>query len=290
MRIAVTGTSGRVGAALARHFAANHEVIPLPRRLCDLANPKSLAGALEYLECDVFVNPASATSLEACEDDPAMAMRVNAEAPGEITAWAASRGVPIFHFSTDYVFRGETEGLRHETETTDPVNVYGRSKLAGEHEILARPENCVVRISWVYGPEKPSFIDHIFDAALAGRPLATVTDKFSLPVYTADLADWMDRLIAVKTTGIVQACNSGEPVSWYGMATAVIEEMVANDTLASLPTIRKQTLDEIPAFRAVRPRYTAMDTSRLTSILGHPSRSWREALAEYVRFRCRALS
>lgn len=286
MRVAVTGTSGRVGAALARHFAANHEVIPLPRRVCELADPRSLAAALDRLECDVFINPASITSLESCEDDPALAMRVNAEAPGEIAAWAAPRGVPVFHFSTDYVFAGELPGLRGETEMPGPVNVYGQSKLAGERAVLARPGNCVVRVAWVFGPEKPSFIDHIYDAALAGLPLAAVADKFSLPVFTGDLAHWMDRLIELKTTGIVHACQSGEPISWHQMATAVVEEMVACGALAKLPAVEKRTLGEIAAFRAVRPRFTAMDTRRLAGILGRPPRLWREALAEYVRRRC----
>lgn len=103
MRIAVTGTTGRVGAALARHFSARHQIITLPRALCDLADPQSLANALESLKCDVFVNPAGLTSLEACENDPALAMRINGEAPAEIAKWATTRRIPVFHFSTDYV-------------------------------------------------------------------------------------------------------------------------------------------------------------------------------------------
>jgi len=283
MRVAVTGTTGRVGAALAQHFTPIHKVIPLPRRVCDLADPGSLAAALDRLDCDILLNPAGITSLEDCEDDPALAMRVNAEAPGEIAAWAESRGVKVFHFSTDYVFNGKTEGFRSETEVPEPLNVYGLTKLAGEDAVLAWPGNCVVRISWVFGPEKRSFVDAIAEAALAGRPLAAVADKFSLPVFTGDLAEWMERLIEAKTTGIVHACNSGEPVSWHGMATAVVEEMVACGTLAEIPVVQPQMLDEMASFRATRPRFTAMATDCLTGILSHPPRPWRDALIEHVR-------
>lgn len=285
MRVAVTGTTGRVGAALVRHFASIHEVIPLPRQACDLRNPASLATALDRLECDVLLNPAGITSLEDCEDDPALAMRVNAEAPGEIAAWAASRGVQVFHFSTDYVFSGKSAGVRHETDLAAPLNVYGLSKLAGENAVLARPENCVVRVSWVFGPDKPSFVDAIYDAALVSRPLAAVADKFSLPVFTKDLAQWLERLVELKTCGIVHACNSGEPASWHDMATAVVGEMSVCGALPAVPVIQPQRLEDLAAFRAVRPRFTAMATDRLTGILGHPPRSWREALIEHVRWR-----
>ena len=285
MRVAVTGTTGRVGAALARHLSPIHEVILLPRRVCDLADARSLAAALDRIDCDVLINPAGITSLEICEDNPALAMRVNAEAPCEIATWAAARGVKIFHFSTDYVFSGKTQGLRAEAEIPEPINVYGRSKLAGETAVLARPGNCVVRISWVFGPEKPSFVDAIADAALAGQPLAAVADKFSLPVFTGDLAVWIERLIELGTTGIVHACNSGRPVSWHGMATAVVEEMVACGTLAELPEIHQQQLAEMSKFRAARPRFTAMATDRLTGILGYPPRPWHDALIEHVHGR-----
>jgi dTDP-4-dehydrorhamnose reductase len=286
MRVAVTGTTGRVGAALARHFTAEHQVIPLPRRICDLANPDSLAAALDRLKCDVFLNPAGITSLEICENDPALAMRVNAEAPAEIAAWAESRGVRLLHFSTDYVFSGETPGLRSEQEVAEPLNLYGRSKLAGETKVLASAENCVVRVSWVFGPEKPSFVDVVFDAAIAGIPLSAIANKFSLPTFTTDLATWVERLIEQETTGIVHACNSGEPVSWHGMATTVIDEMVACGAISGLPAVQEQALGEMRSFVATRPRFTAMDTSRLAGILGSPPRHWRDALAEYVQRRC----
>lgn len=281
----MTGTTGRVGAALAHHLAARHEVIPLPRSRCDLAERKSLAAALENLECDVLVNPAGITSLEACEDDPALAERVNVEAPAEMAGWANSRGIPLFHFSTDYVFNSDVPHLFTEDETPEPASIYGRSKLAGEREVLARGGNCVIRVSWVYGPEKASFVDRVFEDALAGRPLAAIADKFSLPVLTTDLAGWMEPLIRQKTTGIIHACNSGTPVSWHDMAVTVVEEMTAMGLLASVPPVRKQDLSEMTSFRAIRPRHSALAADRLAGILGHPPRPWRDALVEYVRGR-----
>jgi dTDP-4-dehydrorhamnose reductase len=289
MRVAVTGTTGRVGAALARHLSAEHHVTALPRREFDLADPSALASALERLECDVLINPAGITSLEACEDDPVLAMRVNADAPAEMAEWAAKRGVRIYHFSTDYVFGGETPELRREEEIPAPLSVYGRSKLAGEQAILAHPGNCVIRVSWVFGPEKPSFIDRIFDTALAGHPLEAVADKLSLPVLTTDLAAWMHRILEAETHGILHACHSGEATSWHGMAGAVVEEMAARGVIRTIPRIAPLKLDEVKAFCAARPRFTAMDSPRLAKVIGHPPRPWREAVADYVRERCALL-
>lgn len=289
MRLAVTGTTGRVGAALARHLAASHEIIPLPREILDLADPESLNAALENLDCDVFINPAAVTSLETCEADPRLAMRVNSAAPGKIALWAASRGVRVIHFSTDYVFGGENTALLTEQAAPNPLSVYGRSKLAGEKAVLAQPGNLVVRVSWVFGPEKPSFIDQTFDNALAGRPLAAIADKYSLPVFTTDLAAWIEILIARKTEGLIHASNPGSPVSWHGMARVVVAEMTAAGVIDLLPEIAELKLDNMEAFRAVRPRFTAMDTARLAAETGGPLRPWPDAIEAYIRERCASL-
>jgi len=285
MRVAVTGTTGRLGAALARHFASHHEVIPLPRPDCDLADPQSLARALDGLDCDVLLNPAGLTSLETCEDDPALAMRVNAGAPGEIAAWAAARGVPVFHYSTDYVFDGREPGLKKEEDPPSPLSVYGRSKLAGEQAVLAWPGNCVIRVSWVFGPEKPSFVDQIIDNALSGTPLAAIADKLSLPGFTTDLAAWTETLVSKNATGIIHACNSGEPVSWHGMGQQVLREMLAAGAIATMPEIEPLQLSSVKAFRAERPRFTAMDTTRLETLLGETPRPWPDAIAAHVHHR-----
>jgi dTDP-4-dehydrorhamnose reductase len=281
MRVAVTGTTGRVGAALARYFAKDHEVIELPRSRFDLADRAGMARVLESLECDVFLNPAGMTGLEACQDEPALAQRVNAAAPGEIAAWSARRGVRLVHFSTDYVLGGKEPGLHDETAPPAPLSDYGRSKRAGEEVVLAQPGTCVLRVSWVFGPEKPSFVDAIRSAALADRPLAAVGDKFSLPTFTADLAAWVMAVATADITGVIHACNSGEPVSWHGMAEEVVRQLHASGELATRPPVARQALAETAAFRAIRPQHSAMATPRLAAVLGAGPRPWQAALAEY---------
>lgn len=285
MRIAITGSNGRVGAALVRHLAGRHEIIPLSRAVCDLEDSASLKSALDALECDVFIHPAALTNLETCEDDPRLAMRLNSAVPGKIAIWAAERGVRMIHLSTDYVFDGEINIPLTETMKPSPISAYGRSKLAGEQAVLTHSGNLVLRVAWVFGPDKPSFVDQIFDNALAGKPLSVVADKFSLPTCTIDLAHWMEALLETDASGVLHACNPGEAVSWHGMAEFVVREMTACGVLDICPEITELKLDEITFFRARRPRYTVMDCTRLSSLIGD-LRPWPEALAEHVRNRC----
>jgi dTDP-4-dehydrorhamnose reductase len=283
MRIAITGTTGRVGRALADHFGKRHEVIELPRRVFDMARPDQMRLALDRLECDVFLNPAGLTSLEACEDDPEMAARLNEHAPGQIAAWAASRNVKVVHFSTDYVFAGNEPGLRTEEEACAPLSIYGKSKRAGELAVLRNPRSVVARVSWVFGPEKESFADGVIRSLRQGNPVAAVADKFSLPTCTRDLVEAIEELMEQDVRGLIQVCQSGEPVSWHGMAQVVIDEWQALGRLDGVPELVATKLDEVAAFRAPRPRHSAMSTQRLEGLLGRPMRLWEEALREYVR-------
>jgi dTDP-4-dehydrorhamnose reductase len=282
MRIAITGTTGRVGQALARHFADGHEVVALPRKSFDLASP-SLGSLLDGLDFDVLINPAGLTSLEACEDDPPLASRINAEAPAEMAAWCRERGRKLLHFSTDYVFDGLEPGLRTEGDEARPLSVYGRTKLAGEQAVLAAG-GTVMRVSWVFGPEKAAFPDLILDRALAGLELAAVADKYSRPTFTADLCGWVEAWLDAGTpAGCFHASNGGPVTSWHGMAEEIVAYL-AEKGIAT-PPLKALSLDEMTAFRAPRPRHTAMDTRRLEALLENPPRDWREALGEHLESR-----
>lgn len=282
MRIAVTGTTGRVGKALARHFAAEHEVIPLPRAKLDLASP-GLRAALEEFEFDLLLNPAGLTGLEQCEDDPPLARRVNAGAPAEMARFCRERGRKLLHFSTDYVFDGIRPGLRTEDEEAAPLSEYGRSKLEGEKAVLAAG-GTVMRVSWVFGPEKAAFPDQMLERALAGQELSAVADKFSRPTFTTDLSRWVAGwLEAGAPAGCFHACNSGPLTSWHGIAAELVGFLAGRGI--AIPPLKAMRLDEMTAFRAPRPRHTGMGTVKLAKLLGDEPRDWREALREHLETR-----
>ncbi len=283
MRIAITGTGGRVGRALADRLGPRHEVIELPRTTLDLADP-GCAGILAARDFDFLLNPAGMTGLEQCEDQPGLARRVNALAPGELARACRSAGRRILHFSTDYVFAGREPGLRREGDAAAPLSVYGKTKEEGERRVLEEG-GTVIRVSWVFGPEKPAFPDTIFDAALDGKPLAAVADKFSLPAFTPDICTWVEALLSAGLPpGIFHACNGGEVTSWHGIALEIVHFLRER---AGLPPAEVEPLSMagMSAFRAPRPRHTAMATEKLASLLGRPPRDWREALREHLESR-----
>jgi dTDP-4-dehydrorhamnose reductase len=282
MRIAITGTTGRVGRALARHFSLYHEVIELPRSQLDLASA-DCGGRLAAWDFDVLMNPAGLTGLEQCEEDPELARRVNAAAPAALAAFCRERGILLLHFSTDYVFDGRTPGLRSEEDATAPLSVYGMTKREGERAVLDAG-GTVMRISWVFGPEKPAFPDQILERALAGEELAAVADKESRPTFTTDLAEWVAAWLAAGApAGCFHACNSGPLVSWHGIVVEILA-FLAEKGYAT-PPLRALSLDQMRSFRAPRPRHTAMATERLERLLGRPPRDWRTALREHLESR-----
>jgi dTDP-4-dehydrorhamnose reductase len=271
-----------VGRALARHFAAGHEVIELPRSRLDLASG-DCGGRLAEWDFDLLINPAGLTGLEQCEDDPELARRVNAAAPAALAESCRERGIPLLHFSTDYVFDGRSPGLRSEEDATAPLSVYGKTKRDGERAVLDAG-GAVMRVSWVFGPEKPAFPDQILERALAGEELAAVADKESRPTFTTDLAAWVAVWLAAGApAACFHACNSGPVVSWHGIAVEILAFLAEKGR--ATPSLRALSLDQMHSFRAPRPRHTAMATKRREGLLGRPPRDWRAALREHLESR-----
>ena len=175
------------------------------------------------------------------------------------------------------MFDGRKPGLRTEEETPAPLSVYGRTKEEGERGVLAAG-GTVMRVSWVFGPEKPAFPDSIISGALAGRMLSAVADKFSLPAYTPDICDWVEGLLSLGLPpGLFHACNGGPVTSWHGIAVEVVRLLHERAGLP-LRMVKGLPMAEMGAFRAPRPRHTAMATGKLEALLGRPPRDWREAL------------
>ncbi len=282
-RIAIIGSKGRLGAALNRLWSPSFEILPFSRKDLDISQLGEVRRVLENLSCDYLVNCSGLTNVDYCEEHPEEAFLLNAMVPALMAEYCVLRGIRFIHFSTDYVFGGERAGLLTEKDPTIPINQYGWSKLEGEKKVLeAATSHVVLRVSWLFGPDKLSFIDSILTRALTQDRVEAITDKISCPTYAHDIAEWTQIFLQNKTTGgIYHLCNSGE-CSWrdygqYGLDCARECGMRLKAT-----AISSLKLDEIKIFQARRPRYSAMSTEKFAAIWGRPLRSWKDAVHAYI--------
>lgn len=289
MKLLILGSNGRLGAVLVRRWQTlpGTEVLALTRAQVDLSDPeKAEAGlaAIPFGTGDVVVNCAAATDVDGCEKDREGARRINAESPGRIARLCAARGARLVHIGTDYVFDGTLDRPYTEEDEPNPLSHYGLSKLEGDREVLAAsPAHCVVRVSWVFGPDKPSFVDAIVKRALTSPEAAAVHDKTSAPSYTEDMAIWLAALLKPSVPGgIYHLCNGGT-CSWRDYGEYALECAKANGIPVLTTTVAPLMLSDMKNFIAVRPHKTPLDTGKFARVTGITPRPWKEAVAEYFR-------
>lgn len=284
-RILVVGSGGRLGARLLIDWrAAGREVRGLSRLDLALDDASALRTRLEREEFDVLVNCAALTNVDRCEREPEEANRVNAVAPGVMAEVCAGRGADLIHVSTDYVFDGGKEEAYTEADKAEPVSEYGWSKLRGEQAVLGVSEAFrVVRVSWVFGPDRPSFVDQILKRAAVEAEVSAVDDKWSSPAYTRDLAVWMGMLAdgPVKDGGVFHMANAGS-CTWREYGQHALEVFRGRGGGVRAERVDPIRMVDIPAFVARRPVRSTLDCGRLERILGEGLRPWREAVTEYV--------
>jgi dTDP-4-dehydrorhamnose reductase len=283
-RIAVVGKNGRLGAALCRALAEAYDVLPLGRSELDLAKP--IADQLKDLSFDLLINAAAATNVDWCELHEADANQINAQAVAELGRVCAERGVRCLHVSTDYVFDGSASRPYTESDPAIPISVYGRAKLRGEELLLeTRQDHLVIRVSWVFGPDKPSFIDWALDQALNRETVAAIDDKVSSPTYTLDFVRWIRPLLfEVPIGGIVHLCNPGG-CSWREYAQWAIDAAREEGVRFKAHEIQPITLESMSAFLARRPIYTVLATGKFSEKTGLSPRPWKEAVRDFVRWK-----
>lgn len=286
--IAIVGANGRLGQALraaVAHGLPDSGVVALTRADADLSDPGTLAAALEGKNFDVLLMAAAMTDVDLCERETELAFRLNADAAGECARLCAGRGARMIHFSTDYVFDGEKTEPYAETDPTNPRSVYGRSKLAGEQQVLAASANhLVVRLSWLFGEgEEKATPDWTIAAAIEGDPLKVVVDKTGSPSYSPDIAAAVvDLLFDEDATGLLHMCNSGS-CSWVDWVREGLRAAYDEGLLAAVPEVAEWTLGECFAGKAARPLHSALSLERYQQLTGKTFRSWQAASREYVR-------
>jgi dTDP-4-dehydrorhamnose reductase len=287
MRVLVTGVTGQIGGALLPRLQGLHMTIPANRAVLDLAQPQAIRQKLHHLAPDFIINPAAYTGVDRAEDEPSLAMRVNGEAPGVIARWAADHGVPLIHFSTDYVFGGSGDRPWREEDEAHPLSVYGTCKLAGEDAIRAAGGSfLIIRTSWVYAATGSNFLRAIARRAQELTELRVVTDQIGAPTSAAIIADAVAHILGAgidtfrsrsrTATGIVHLAAAGE-TSRHGFAAAVVDGLRSRNVALMAEHVLPITSDEYHA-RANRPRNSRLDLTRLQEIFNITTPHWGDAL------------
>src|SRR5438270_2533893 len=214
-RVVVIGAGGRLGAALMREYAGLFDVVGFNHAQLDLGKPEELRATLGRLEFDALVNTAAQTNVDRCETHQDEAFALNAEAPGVLAEISSAKRARFIHISTDYVFDGEKREPYTEEDAARPISVYGESKREGERRALkANDRALIVRVSWVFGPDRPSFIDWALKQAREQEEVKAIADKWATPTYTLDLVELLRPLLAnMSVTGLFHLANSGQ-CSW----------------------------------------------------------------------------
>ncbi|WP_454630021.1 dTDP-4-dehydrorhamnose reductase [Bradyrhizobium cenepequi] len=288
MRILLTGTNGQVGAALQPLLAKHGTVIAPSRAEFDLSKPETLAERLDSLRPDLVINPAAYTAVDRAEDERELAFLVNAKAPEIVAEWAAQHRVPLVHFSTDYVFDGSGDKPWREDSSTNPLSVYGASKLAGDTAIQAAGgPHLIARTSWVYAAKGANFLRTIARLAGERKELRIVADQIGAPTTASAIADAIAGIVLpnasdlnalfVRSGGVVNLVCAGE-TSWHGFASAIVAGLKSRGAELAAETIVPIATADFPT-KAKRPGNSRLDLSRLKDRFGLTTPAWQDALA-----------
>ena len=299
MKIAILGAGGRLGAALMRKYRERFDVVGFNHAQLDLSNFDELHKKLRATSFDLLINAAAFTNVDLCETKRDEAFLINAEAPRLLAEICRDKRARLIHFSTDYVFDGGKREPYVESDSANPISVYGESKLAGEQNVLAvQDRHLIVRVSWIFGPDRQSFIDGMIKRAQENEEVDAVADKFSAPTYTDDIAEMLvvtaigdgtqPRVTdpgynaASDYNGILHFTSAGE-CSWQEYAQWALDCCQDIGLLLKGKTVGARKLKDMTNWVARRPVYSVLSSAKYAKLTGRSPRTWREAVADYIR-------
>ena len=279
MRAVITGGSGRLGAAMVRAFASGHHPVACPGHAdLDITRPDRVRAVVARLRPDVIINCCAYNAVDAAEADPASAYAVNARGPAALAAAAADTGAVLVHFSTDFVFDGEASTPYREDAPTNPISVYGASKLAGEDAVRTLPAHYILRVSSLFGGRgihgQRATVDYIAGTLLAGGTVRAQVDRWVTPSYVPEVIEATRLLVEGDAPFGTYHCVSSGAATWHDLASAIAHRL-------GLPArIQGVTAAELRP-GAPRPRFCALSNDKLRSI-GVPVSAWEASLASHL--------
>ncbi|PHS68204.1 MAG: dTDP-4-dehydrorhamnose reductase [Methylophaga sp.] len=288
MKILLTGANGQVGFECQCSLALIGEVIALDRQGLDLTDQTEIERVIQQHKPDIIVNAAAYTAVDKAEQQTELAYSINATAPQIMAEQAKLLNIPLIHYSTDYVFNGQGQKPWSEQDPTNPINVYGQTKLAGEQAIQASGCNYVIlRTSWVYGARGQNFLNTMQRLATTLEQLSVVDDQIGTPTWSRHIADATAQIIGQakssqnphqfwrQNSGVYHLTASGK-TSWHGFTRAIFDNMEQQGTTTAM--LKAIPTSEYPT-PAKRPLYSCMNNQKLADTFGIRLLDWQASLA-----------
>ena len=285
MKVAVIGANGQLGTDLVKVFrAAGDVVVPLTHAQFDVTSQEQVDAVLGEAKPDVVISTAAFHQVEVCEKKPELAVQVNGVGAMNLALACQRSGAVLAHFSTDYVFDGKKNTEYSESDLPSPLNVYGTSKVVGEHLIAAYADRrFVIRTCGLYGVAGSSgkggnFVETMLKKAMAGDAIRVVDDQVLTPTYTGDLAEATRKLILTEKFGLYHVSSEGE-CSWYEFTRHIMQSAGLTPNLSPV----KSTEFASPV---KRPAYSVLSKAKLRAA-GVSIPSWKDALPRYLAERAK---
>jgi dTDP-4-dehydrorhamnose reductase len=288
-RMVVTGREGQIVRSLLERVAFNDrfEVIPVGRPLLDLSRPDTVEPALRAAKADIVVAAAAYTAVDRAEVEEQAATMVNGTSAGAVAATAAALGVPVIYLSTDYVFDGTKTSAYVERDEVDPINAYGRSKLAGERAVADETaDHAILRTAWVYSPFGKNFLKTMLRQAVLAQSCAVVDDQQGNPTSALDIGDAILEVAAnlldsdhPELRGVFHMTGRGD-ASWADFALEISDH--ARRAGGSRLEITRVPSSAYPT-PAKRPTNSRLDCTKLSSVHGVALPQWQVSTAAVVQ-------
>jgi dTDP-4-dehydrorhamnose reductase len=289
MKIVITGCKGQLGSQIIDILNKGYselgstpkeyrdaEIIGLDKGELDITNLQKVKECLVEIRPDIVINPAAYTNVDGCESNQDLAYKINAIGPRNLAIVCEEIGAKLLHISTDYVFEGNGTTPYREYDVTNPVSVYGKTKLAGENFVREfSSKYFIVRTAWLYGYNGNNFVKTILKAAKEKEYLDVVNDQSGNPTNVEDLAHHIIKLALIEEYGVYHCTGIGE-CSWFDFASAIVEYSGIECTVNAI------TSDKINR-AAKRPKFSSLDNMMLRCINKDEMRNWKVALKIFLQ-------
>jgi dTDP-4-dehydrorhamnose reductase len=286
-RTLIFGKNGQIAQGLVGQFPS---AICLGHEQADFRNPQNAVNALKEFQPSLVINAAAYTEVDKAEVEPGLAQAINADAPFEIADWCKQNSASLIHYSTDYVYPGTGETPWTETDSTAPVNRYGRTKLAGEQAILESGCHAIVlRTSWVFSSTGRNFVRTMDKLGRERKELSIVNDQVGSPTYAPDIAEATQKIASHhrfhEVNGIFNLTNAGW-VTWYDFSKRIFAELAAHEIPVTIEHVIPIASRDYKT-PAQRPLNSRLNTQKIKEEFGIVLRPWEAALANCIDLICK---